>query len=102
MFDPDEDDGCLGTLALTRLLVRHLAVPIIATDGIMDGAGIASGSRGRPPGHCVHCLPGIVAAKAAREFGYGAQWAGQGAPLARALPAAERVRVLARELREAI
>lgn len=28
-----------------------------------------------------------AAAKAAGEFGYGAQWAGQGAPLARALPA---------------
>ena len=30
-----------------------------------------------------------AAAKAAGEFGYGAHWAGQGAPLARALPAAE-------------
>jgi nitronate monooxygenase len=30
-----------------------------------------------------------AAAKAAGEFGYGAQWAGQGAALARALPAAE-------------
>ncbi len=40
-----------------------------------------------------------AAAKAAREFGYGAQWAGQGAPLARALPAAELVRLLAEEMR---
>jgi nitronate monooxygenase len=40
-----------------------------------------------------------AAAKAAREFGYGAQWAGQGAPLARSLPAAELVRVLAEEYR---
>jgi nitronate monooxygenase len=31
------------------------------------------------------------AAKAVGEFGYGAQWAGQGAALARALPAAELV-----------
>ena len=29
-----------------------------------------------------------AAAKAKAEYGYGAQWAGQGAPLARALPAA--------------
>lgn len=40
-------------------------------------------------------------AKGAGEFGYGAQWAGQGAPLARALPAAELVRVLAEELEQA-
>jgi nitronate monooxygenase len=39
-----------------------------------------------------------AAAKSAGEFGYGAQWAGQGAPLARALPAAELVRALAAEL----
>ncbi|HEY6517083.1 MAG TPA: nitronate monooxygenase [Steroidobacteraceae bacterium] len=41
-----------------------------------------------------------AAAKAAGEPGYGAQWAGQGAPLARALPAAELVRMLVAELRE--
>lgn len=41
------------------------------------------------------------AAKAAGEFGFSAQWAGQGAPLARALPAAELVETLARELAEA-
>jgi nitronate monooxygenase len=43
-----------------------------------------------------------AAGKAKGEFGYGAQWAGQGAPLARALPAGELVRVLADELREAL
>jgi nitronate monooxygenase len=39
-----------------------------------------------------------AAAKAAGEAGYGAQWAGQGAPLARSLPAAELVAALAKEL----
>ena len=39
-----------------------------------------------------------AAAKTAHEAGYGAQWAGQGAPLARKLPAAELVAALAREL----
>jgi nitronate monooxygenase len=39
-----------------------------------------------------------VAAKAVGEGGFGAQWAGQGAPLARALPAAELVKTLAAEL----
>jgi len=42
-----------------------------------------------------------AAAKAKAEFGYGAQWAGQGAPLARALPTAQLVDVLGEELREA-
>jgi nitronate monooxygenase len=39
-----------------------------------------------------------AAAKAKGEFGYGAQWAGQGAPLARAMPAADLVGTLAAEL----
>jgi nitronate monooxygenase len=41
----------------------------------------------------------IAAAKAAGETGYAAQWAGQGAPLSRPLPAAELVALLADELR---
>jgi nitronate monooxygenase len=40
-----------------------------------------------------------AAAKAIGEFGYGAQWAGQGAPLARALPAADLVAALDAELK---
>jgi nitronate monooxygenase len=39
------------------------------------------------------------AAKAAGEWGYGAQWAGQGAPFARQLPTAELMASLAQELR---
>ena len=42
-----------------------------------------------------------AAAKAKGEFGYGAQWAGQGAPLARALPAAELVARLSNEMQQA-
>jgi nitronate monooxygenase len=38
------------------------------------------------------------AGKAKGEFGFGAQWAGQGAPLSRPMPAAELVKVLAKEL----
>ena len=41
-----------------------------------------------------------AAAKAKGEYGFGAQWAGQGAPLARALTAAELVQVLRTELQE--
>jgi nitronate monooxygenase len=40
------------------------------------------------------------AAKAAGEGGYGAQWAGQGAPLARALPAGELMARLVAEMQE--
>lgn len=40
-----------------------------------------------------------AAAKVRGEGGYGAQWAGQGAPLARALPAADLVRAIAAEMR---
>ena len=39
-----------------------------------------------------------AAAKAAGDSTYGAQWAGQGAPLARSLPAADLVALLAREM----
>jgi nitronate monooxygenase len=39
-----------------------------------------------------------AAGKAKGEFGFGAQWAGQGAPLSRPMPAAELVKVLAAEL----
>jgi nitronate monooxygenase len=164
VFDPEAEDGCLGTLALTRMLVRKLGVPIIAAGGIMDGAGIAAVLRlgasaaqlgtafiscaesaadagyrealaGDAANHTImtraisgrpaRCLrnrftalganvsPGKIpaypiaydagkalnaAACAAHESGYGAQWAGQGAPLNRELPAGELVSTLAREL----
>jgi nitronate monooxygenase len=40
-----------------------------------------------------------VAAKARGEAGFGAQWAGQGAPMARAMPAATLTRTLASEMK---
>ncbi|MFN3877860.1 MAG: NAD(P)H-dependent flavin oxidoreductase [Brevundimonas sp.] len=42
-----------------------------------------------------------TAAKAADDDGYAAQWAGQGAPLARVMPADQLVRTLAEEIRRA-
>jgi nitronate monooxygenase len=45
VFDPNAEDDRLGTIALTRLLVRRLDVPVIAAGGIMDGAGIAAALR---------------------------------------------------------
>ena len=165
MFDPNAPDDQLGTLALTRMLVREFDLPIIASGGIMDGAGAAaalmlgaaavqlgtafvatdesladSGYRhaltspaaehtmmtrvvsGRParclanrftaldaPADAIPAYPIAydlgkalhAAGKARGEYGFGAQWAGQGAPLARAMPAAELVATLAAELERA-
>jgi nitronate monooxygenase len=42
-----------------------------------------------------------AAGKAKGEFGYGAQWAGQGAPLVRPMPAGKLVETLRREMTEA-
>jgi nitronate monooxygenase len=159
VFDPTAPDDRLGTMALTRLLVKALDVPVVAAGGIMDGAGITAalalgaaaaqlgtafvacpessadaGYRaallGPPAEHTVMtsaisgrpapclanrftALDGDVpaypiaydagkalhaAAGAKGEFGYGAQWAGQGAPLARSLPAAELVARLRDEM----
>jgi nitronate monooxygenase len=164
VFDPDAPDDRLGTMALTRILVRNIDVPVIAAGGIMDGASIAAvlalgaaaaqlgtafvgcdesladaGYRAALFGEAAHHttmtraisgrparslanrfsqlgadiaardIPAYpiaydlgkalhAAGKAKGEFGYGAQWAGQGAPLARAMPAAELVVTLAAEL----
>lgn len=168
IFNPDAEDDALGLMALTRLLVRHVSVPVIAAGGIMDGAGIAAalalgacaaqmgtafilcpesnadagyrqtltgpaafhtrltrlvsgrparclGNRftaleraaGRPvlPDYPVAYDAGKALHKAAMkhgENGYGAYWAGQGAPLARALPAPILVKTLAEELKLAL
>ena len=56
---------------------------------------------GRPPDYPIAYDAGKALAAAARasgEGGFGAQWAGQGAPLARVLPAGELVAILAHEL----
>lgn len=164
LFDYQAHDDRLGTLALTRLLVRNFDLPVIAAGGIMDGAGIAAVLRlgavaaqmgtafvgcpespadqgyraalaseaanhttmtraisGRParclanrftrltenvPDSAIPDYPIAydmgkalnAAAKAKGEFGFGAQWAGQGAPLSRPMPAAELVRLLVEEM----
>ncbi|MGN7981281.1 NAD(P)H-dependent flavin oxidoreductase [Burkholderia sp. 22313] len=168
VFDPAAPDDRLGTFALTRLIVRECALPVIAAGGIMDGGGIAAalalGAQAAQLGTAFVACPetsiddgyrrallgdaarrttftaaisgriarGIAnrltalgddphapatpaypiaydagkalhtAAKAKGEFGYGAQWAGQAAPLVRSLPAAELFATLERETREAI
>jgi len=167
VFDQQAHDDRLGTMALTRILVRELDLPVVAAGAIMDGAGIAAALKlgaaaaqlgtafvGTPEsmadegyraalfsdaahhttmtaaisGRLARCLANRftaisadvapeqiaaypiaydlgkalhAAAKARGEFGYGAQWAGQGAPLARAMPAADLVGTLAAELNRA-
>lgn len=168
MFDPDAPDERIGTIALTRMLVQELGLPVIAAGGIMDGAGIAAalmlgavaaqlgtafiatdesladeGYRaalageaahhtimtraisGRPARSLANCFTALgrdmppnevpaypiaydlgkalhAAGKARGEYGYGAQWAGQGAPLSRPMPAARLVATLAAELEQAL
>jgi nitronate monooxygenase len=57
IFDPEAPDDCLGTLALTRLLVRSLDVPVIAAGSIMERSGhrrlSSSGCACRSAGHGV-------------------------------------------------
>jgi len=38
----DPQEALTGTLALTRLIVRAVKLPVVAAGGIMDGAGIAA------------------------------------------------------------
>ena len=168
VFDPDAHDDRLGTIALTRLLVRSLKIPVIAAGGIMDGAGVAAclvlgaaaaqlgtafiacnesaadqGYRAAltsaASGHTVvtkaisgrpaRCLANRftalgdeaggdavpdypiaydagkalnAAAGAAGETGYGAHWAGQGAPMARSMGAAALVAELRLEMEQAL
>lgn len=167
VFDPDSDDAYLSTIALTRLLVKTVNIPVIAAGGIMDGAGIAAvltlgasaaqlgtafvatdesladpSYRERIFGDAAHHTVmtrvisgrparGLVSdftrwgsqvpsadippypiaydagkalaasAKSAGHSGYGAHWAGQGAPLARALPVRELMEALKVELEDA-
>ena len=60
----------------------------------------AIGDR-RPPDYPIAYDAGKAlhaAAKSKGDYGFGAQWAGQGAPLARALPAAELIQLFRTEL----
>jgi nitronate monooxygenase len=83
------------TRAVSGRPARCLANRLTALAEEIDGQAIPDYPIAYHAGKTLHAM-----AKAAGEFGYGAQWAGQGAPLARALPAAELVARLRTELRE--
>lgn len=74
--------------------------PARALANRFTGLAATIGDR-RPPDYPIAYDAGKAlhsAAKAKGEHGFGAQWAGQGAPLARAMPAAKLVQVLRTEL----
>ena len=85
---------------VTRVISGRRA-RVLANDFSAWGAGVADADVPDYPiaydaGKALH-----AAGKASGRSGFGAQWAGQGAPLARSLPAALLVAELARELGEA-
>jgi nitronate monooxygenase len=95
----DPYQSLTGTLALTRLLVRSVKLPVVAAGGIMDGADA--------PQLVFPAQNGVTGKlrQASAKAGKGdfvALWAGQAAPLARALPAAELIARLEAEAIEAI
>ena len=63
---------------------------------------LAETAGGRQPPTYDACKALHAAAKARGEHGFGAQWAGQGAPLARAMPAGELVETLRAELQDSL
>lgn len=163
-FDATAADAGLTTIALTRLLIRTVRLPVLAAGGIMDGAGIGAalalgaaaavlgtafvgtheslaspayrarlfGPEARHTamtavisGRLARCLDNDfvrwgahvragdipaypvaydaakalhAAATAAGSSEFGAHWAGQGAPLARAMPVRKLMQCLEAEL----
>jgi nitronate monooxygenase len=81
------------TAAISGRLARCLANRFTAFSATVDTADIPAYPITYDLGKTLH-----GAAKEKGEFGFGAQWAGQGAPLARAMPAADLVGTLAAEL----
>jgi len=85
---------------MTRVLSGRLA-RCLANRFTALGQGVPAGAVPDYPiaydlGKALH-----AAGKAKGDYGYGAQWAGQGAPLSRAMPAARLVATLAAELQAA-
>jgi nitronate monooxygenase len=81
------------TKAISGRAARCIANHITAIgEGLSDDAVIPDYPIAYDAGKALN-----AAAKAKGEFGYGAHWSGQGAPLARSMPAGELVRTLQRE-----
>jgi nitronate monooxygenase len=87
----------LMTTAISGRPARCLANRFTALGMGVERAAIPDYPIAYDAGKALH-----AAAKARGEFGYGAQWAGQGAPLARVLPADELVARLQSEMETAL
>src|SRR5438105_721940 len=85
------------TSAISGRPARCLANRFTALGSAVERGVVPSYPIAYDAGKALH-----AAAKAKGEFGYGAQWAGQGAPLSRALPAAELVMQLRGEMEQAL
>lgn len=72
IFNPDEADEKLTTIALTKLLVKRCSIPIVAAGAIMDGAGIAhalkSGAIAAQMGTAFLCCEESGATLAHKEY----------------------------------
>jgi nitronate monooxygenase len=86
-----------GLPSLDRIqALRAAGIVLLATaTNLEEGKAIAA--AGIDAGKALH-----TAAKSAGEYGYGAQWAGQGGPLARTVPVAELVACLRSEMEQAL
>ncbi|MCE9603881.1 MAG: nitronate monooxygenase [Planctomycetia bacterium] len=92
LFSPAAEHTVV-TSAISGRPARCLANRFTALGSDIEQEAIPSYPTAYDAGKALH-----AAAKTAGEFGYGAQWAGQGAPLARALPAAELMARLRSEM----
>lgn len=94
------EGGGTGTV-MTRMIsgrpARILPNRFAALNGSCEEAAVPAYPIAYDLGKALH-----AAAKARGEQGYGAHWAGQGAPLVRAMPAADLVRTITTELAQAI
>lgn len=85
-------DGAGAHTVMTRAISGRPARCVANAFAAIPDAGAPAYPVAYDAGKALH-----AAAVARGEHGYGAHWAGQGAPLARALPAADLVVTLARE-----
>ena len=105
----DESQADAGYRAALQSDAAHHTVMTRAISGRPARSLAESLHRARPTGRSAPTCPTTrsrttpakalhAAGKAKGEFGFGAQWAGQGAPLSRPMPAAELVALLRREI----
>ena len=96
LFSPAAEHTAM-TAAISGRPARSLANRFTALGATVEPGVVPDYPIAYDAGKALH-----AAAKANGEFGYGAQWAGQGAPLARAMPAGQLVACLRSEMYKAL